>query len=436
MLARTRIATTSVLIGGATFIAATAFLAGGSASGQTVEYLVQRFRGECLPQYPQFKGEELKRHVRECISAKFVATARSMARQPVSSRSELKLVETSPWLCAPNRGPAEAKGIIYFVRGYGTAIDTFVPIPYFVKTLSDRGWDTLTAKIPRNARAMLGAETVGPGAAFLRRRLSELKSQGYKRVVLIGHSWGGWAALLAAHTPDFGAEVLLLSAPGTFGQRTSSRTGGPNAVFGLNLSEFPWALNNVKTPTVLILPDDTVYEPDAARRGAMAEKHFEEAKVPHLIITKPKGFTGHLAAWLPVFDFAFGRCVEAFIDEQAIGPCTLPPLSNDDFRSIVGIEQLANADKAPIGSAAPLVGKKFVAYSLAADSVNHHYEYLSPTQRRHTESDTAKSEGVAFRKDLHCVGNQCSKLIRWNDEQLLEFEAKSGKLAAWWVEQR
>jgi hypothetical protein len=52
------------------------------------------------------------------------------------------------------------------------------------------------------------------------------------------------------------------------------------------------------------------------------------------------------------------------------------------------------------------------------------------------EGDGVKTETVTFRKDLHCVGSQCSKLIKWSEGQLLEFEAKSGKLAAWWVEQK
>src|SRR5262245_31043560 len=113
----TKAVTMFVLIAGATF------LASGSAPGQSVEDLIERFRGECLAQSPQLKGEELKARVRECINGKFIARARGASRQPVSPQSELKLVETSPWLSAPNRGPAEAKGIIYFIRGYGTSID-------------------------------------------------------------------------------------------------------------------------------------------------------------------------------------------------------------------------------------------------------------------------------------------------------------------------
>ena len=429
MLLWIRAVTVSVLVAGATAAAA------GSASAQTFDDLLNRFRGECVAQYPQLKGPALKERARECITGKFIARARSMTRQPVASRSELKLGETTPWLCAPNRGPAEAKGIIYFVRGYRTTIDSFVPVPYFIKTLSERGWDTLAANIPQSALSLVATDTLGAGAAFMRRRVAELKAQGYKRVVLAGHSWGAWAALLAAHTPDFGGDALLVSAPAPFGSRISVITNQPNALFSMNLSEFPWALASVRTPSVVILPDEAVFEPDAAKRGAMAEKHFAEAKVASLVITKPQGFTGHLAAWLPVFDYAFGRCIEAFIEDPATRPCEPSPLSNDDFRSIVGLDQLARAGKTGITSAEPLVGKKFVVYSLAASSVTHHYEYRSATERRHTASDLVKSERITFRDDLHCVGNQCSKLIAWGEGELLEFDPKGGKLAAWWVEQ-
>lgn len=150
---------------------------------------------------------------------------------------------------------------------------------------------------------------------------------------------------------------------------------------------------------------------------------------------KPPGFTGHLAGWLPIFDYAFGKCIAAFIENPSSSPCTPPPLSNADFRSIVDIQQVAEAGSRGITSAESLVGKKFLAYTLSA-SVTQHYEYVSATQRKHMQGTGTTSEGVSFRKELHCVGSQCSKLLKWNDGQLLEFDAKGGRLVGWWVERR
>src|SRR5262249_36295966 len=160
----------------------------------------------------------------------------------------------------------------YFVRGYSwptKSLDGFLPVPHFMITLSENGWDTLTAKVPRTVSER-GIEILSEGVAFMRRRVKELKNEGYKRVILAGHSWGAWGALLAAQASDFGADALLLSAPNTFGPRISPISGGPNPTFGLSVSEFPAALKQVKTPTVMIVPDDLVWDPDPARRGAMA----------------------------------------------------------------------------------------------------------------------------------------------------------------------
>lgn len=407
----------------------------GLAAAQSQDVLRERFREECRAQFPQLSGpahkEERFEKVSACVRAKFAARTRDIGRQAAavaaSTRSELKLVETTPWLTAEKRGPAETKGIVYFVRGGGTKVDAFVPVPYFIKTLSGQGWDTIAAKVPQGIQAN-SVETLGPVAAFVRRRVGELKAQGYKRVVLAGHSSGAWSALLAAQSPDFGADALLLSAPSVFGQR-----GHPN--FGMNLSELPAALNRVKTPILIIFPDDTVYEPDPVRRAAMVEKHFADAKIAHLVIAKPSGFTGHLAAWLPIFDYAFGRCIAAFIENPSSSPCAPPPLSNADFRSIIGLDQVVKAESKTIASAEPLVGKKFLAYTLSA-RVTQHYEYASTTQRKHMEGTGVKGEAVSFRKDLHCIGSQCTKLVQWSDGQILEFDAKDGRLVGWWLERR
>jgi hypothetical protein len=57
--------------------------------------------------------------------------------------SDLKLVEFSPWLTV-RKGPEKAKGVIYFIRGWGgvttggASLDEFQLVPYFIKTLADK----------------------------------------------------------------------------------------------------------------------------------------------------------------------------------------------------------------------------------------------------------------------------------------------------------
>lgn len=187
-------------------------------------------------------------------------------------------------------------------------------------------------------------------------------------------------------------------------------------------------------PTVLILPTDTVYDPDAAARGRIANGHFASARIPHLLIVNPPGFVGHYAAFLPVFDFAYGRCIAAFLERPATLPCPTPALANDDFRSILALNQLAGADTKRISAVAPLVGKRFVTYSLGPD--NRRFDYVATDRRTVMETTRQSSETIAFRNGMQCAGEACSVLERWSERELLEFDPTSGRLAAWWIEDR
>ena len=154
-----------------------------------------------------------------------------------------------------------------------------------------------------------------------------------------------------------------------------------------------------------------------------------------LVLVKPPGFSGHFTAWLPVFDYAYGRCIEAFMASGVATRCNPPPLSNSDFRSIVELKQVTNPDDKRITAAEPLVGRKFVAYTLSP-KVTHHYEYLSAAQRKHMQGIGLRNESIAFRNELHCVDGVCRKLIEWSNSEVLEFDDKSGKVVGWWVERR
>ena len=298
-----------------------------------------------------------------------------------------------------NKGPAAPKGVVYFIGGIstGAAINSAWATPYFLKTLSENGWDVIEAKQPQSqVNSNNPASVVRPAAVFLNRRVNELKAQGYKRVVIGGHSWGGWVSMAAAGEHDCAADAALLSAPNTFSMRS-------NRMFRMALTEFGPALNRVKIPTVLILPDDTdIYDPDPAARGEIAEKHFTEANVPHLVIAKPQGFFGHLAGWLPLFDYRYGTCIQAFLENPKSGACRPLPLTSKDFRSIIDIRLVAGAADNTISSADGLVGKNFVIYTMI-DMVSQYYRYVSPRQRMTTAGSNETPEGFTFKDGLHCV---------------------------------
>jgi pimeloyl-ACP methyl ester carboxylesterase len=396
------------------------------ACAESSAELIERFRAECIA-HSTPRGE-----MRDCVMAKMRPALREIALRP-GSGPPLQLLEGTPWLIN-NKGPAGAKGVIYFVRGWTPAksnLDHFKLPPYFVKSLNDAGWDVVSAKIPHN----LPDQGEAPGrflalraAPFVRGRIKDLKAQGYAKVVFFGHSWGGWVGMLvAAANPD--VDVLIQSAPGVFGRRVFN--GGENSNFRLNLSQFGPDLAAVKTPTVLITIANDEFDPGG--RAQIAAKHFAGLNVPHLLIDKPAGFSGHVAAYLPFFDYAFGRCLAAFLDKPTSEPCRLPPIVNDDFRSILDIKQVPDADAKRIGSADALIGKTFDCWGLDAES--RRYRFISVRERVRMLCCSAEThEGISLREGILCAGNTCSKLVKWSEGQLLEFDAKTGQLKAWWIE--
>ena len=344
------------------------------------------------------------------------------------------LREFTPWL-VKNSGPKNAKGAVLFIRGFGIGpvFDDFHMVPYFIRTLSENGWDVIGAKVPYGSvdPATLDVHDMGVATArYANRRIRELKAQGYRRVVLGGHSWGAWVALYAGQVDSFGADALLFISPNGFGSQP-----GPNGKFnpavGKNLIEYNHLIPGIRTPTVLTFSGNDDYTKSVS--GTFANDYFAKAGIPHLVIDKPPGFSGHFGGWLPVFDYAFGSCILSFLNNPATSACPEPPLSSQDFRSILNIRQVANSDSRRIRSADALVGKTFAAYEL--NNPFAYYSYKSATERDSEIATARQPENISFRDGLQCAANDCSILVNWSDRQLLEFEPGTGNLKAWWVQE-
>jgi hypothetical protein len=180
-----------------------------------------------------------------------------------------------------------------------------------------------------------------------------------------------------------------------------------------------------------MFPDEE-YEPGG--RGAIAEKHFAAVNVRYLIIDGPPGFSQLFAGWLPVLDYAFGKCIRAFLDGATSADCRLPALADDDFRSIVNIKQVKDIEEKRITSVERLVGKKFDVYALNAES--RRYDYISGAERINLQPFEDRRENVTFRDGRLCAGAVCSTVVAWSNHEILEFETESGELKAWWIEER
>jgi pimeloyl-ACP methyl ester carboxylesterase len=370
---------------------------------------------------------------RTCIINKLRDGVAVAVAAPVPSAPKLQLTEFAPALIKPNTGPTSAKGVIYYVDGYGKHEDDHRFVPYYLKSLTDDGWDLIAARVPSAATAEAweaDSYQVAGGVAFVQGRLKEIKALGYKRVVLAGFSWGGWVSLVASQIPDLPVDMLLINAPALFGHRIFE--GKPNAFFDLNLPAYERLISKAKRAGMLIFPEDPVGEPDARLRGAMADRYLTAVNLPHVVIAAPPGFSAHYAAWLPFFDFAYGKCIAAFLDKPTTEPCRLPAIANTDFRSILSLKQIPDAESRRITSSAPLVGRKFAAYVLRDEDFKR-YDFISRAERVTLQSQRKFREPIEFHDGQICASKQCRTLIRWSETELLEFESDTGKLKAWWI---
>ena len=255
----------------------------------------ESLRAACEAQYAHPRGEEARKahaaNVRHCTSTKLQDATHAAMANPMAFNNPVPLLETKSWLVKPNRGPAQAKGVIYYLTGgfnpVNRTIETYRSVPYYLKSLADDGWDVVRAKIPYDFPGYYNWLYLGGYMQTVQRRVAALHAEGYKHVVIAGHSVGGWMTMMAARD-GIDADALLLDAPNMFGPRLFPNSGRPNPDFPLSLTEFGAALGNGKVPTVLMLPEDEVFEPpDAVARGQIAEAHFTQVKIPHLVIAKP-----------------------------------------------------------------------------------------------------------------------------------------------------
>jgi pimeloyl-ACP methyl ester carboxylesterase len=396
---------------------------------QSNEALVTKFRAECRPAFRKLKrqGVDTFPLMQKCVQDRLAASW--------TLPSRFDLVEFTPWL-VKNRGAEKAEGIIVFITGFGglATDDSFRLAPYLVKSLNDAGWDVVGAKFPEkfsyypNPKIFLLS---GLAANSIKERTKALRDDGYKRVLIIGHSWGAWVSIL--HEDRGGkADALIALSPANFGKSTL-RNGKSNPAFGKNKTELVKLLAGISTPTVLAFFQRDGYVIPGT--GDLAKKALERTKSPHLVLDRPPGFKAHYAGWLPVFDYAYGRCIQALIAREWARPCIPRLLSRSDFRSIVDIKQIANVDEMRISSGDVLAGKKYVSYRLR-DVDNKYFVYSSGSRRETQETDKKLTESVSFKGGLHCVNSSCAILLQWSDTEILEFDEGTGAIRAWWIEDR
>jgi pimeloyl-ACP methyl ester carboxylesterase len=251
----------------------------------------------------------------------------------------------------PLLGPQNAQGAVIWNHGtstYYAALDSSKSeMPSFVTLLRDDRWDVF-----RLDRPPAGESPISSTEALLA-AVRQLKTQGYRRIVLMGQSAGAWIALIAAgKSADIYA--VIATAPAYYGVDRPRFTMNASALYDY--------LDDIKSARIMItfFAEDPF---DPGGRGAKADQILTRHGVPHLIVDRPDGLIGHGASSSALFYHRFGSCLRAMVGDGAV------PERRDcetDWGSRPSGEVLLPADlaiaRSGAGPAAPLLGKWWGVY--------------------------------------------------------------------------
>ncbi len=167
----------------------------------------------------------------------------------------------------------------------------------------------------------------------------KLKSQGYKRVILAGQSFGAFISLIAANASD-DVDAIIATVPAAYPPM--------DAWIQFNALKLYSLLERTRRARVMLFYFQND-EFDPGGRASRSDEILTEHGVPHLIIDRPTGLTSHWAASTDKFAAEYAACVAAFAaDDAAKGSLDCPTLERRAW-----LTRKATNPPAPGGSGAP-----------------------------------------------------------------------------------
>jgi len=210
------------------------------------------------------------------------------------ARADISFTEAFPGTSL--KGPEAAQGAFIWSHGIGTRINrenSQAATPVSVTVFRDHGWDVF--RLNRDVMS----EAIDSDLRELNKRIAELHARGYRRVVLGGQSAGAWLSVIAAGKLN-GIHAIIANAPAYYG------TGFANNQRNADLL-YPYAEAIRGVRVMVSFFDGDPFDPGG--RGPELERIFTHNGVPHLIIDRPAGFTGHGSGNGALFLRRFGACM-------------------------------------------------------------------------------------------------------------------------------
>jgi pimeloyl-ACP methyl ester carboxylesterase len=196
-------------------------------------------------------------------------------------------------------GPEKAKGVLVWVPGtYGRDQSGPPDPPDFVAREAASGMDVWCFNRDR------GDDPLARGGDTLAHEIQALRDQGYRRVIVAGHSRGAWIALTVLSHPGLADGVVAFD-PAAHG-RQDARKAQAMADW---TSLWDVAVNS-GTHVVLVQLLDDPWDPDPPLRLAIAR---ERLGANLLSIFQPAEPTGHAGVYEPAFDEHFGAKIADFL---------------------------------------------------------------------------------------------------------------------------
>ena len=223
------------------------------------------------------------------------------------------LVALVPWmLCRPvlggeasfvpapgfiRSGPAAAAGALVWIHGtYGRDASGPPEPPDFVHREAAEGLDVWCLNRDRAANPIPG------GAEALFRGVRTLRAEGYRRIVVAGHSRGAWIALTLLAHPGL-ADTVVAFSPAAHGTREERKAQA------MREWEELWKAGQGGTRVVLVQLSGDPWDPDPVRRLAIARQYGGDRL---LSVFQPEEPRGHAGVYEPAFDARFGADIARY----------------------------------------------------------------------------------------------------------------------------
>ena len=199
----------------------------------------------------------------------------------------------------PQSGPQVARGALVWLPGaYGRDQPGPPDPPDIVGRLARGHLDVFQFNRPR------GDDPLAGGATTLAHGLAGLRQDGYRRIIVAGHSRGAWIALIAMAHPGLADAIVAVSAAahGTRPDRQAQARSDWEALWN--------AANAPAMRVVLVQLRDDPYDPDPHWRLTIATR----ARVMLTSIFLPPEPRGHIGVYDPAFDAQLGAAIAGFAD--------------------------------------------------------------------------------------------------------------------------